>query len=77
MAANVLSSARAVKMSIRVVRAFVGFRQLLASNALLARKLAVLERKYDGQFAVVFTAIKELMSPRTVARRRIGFHPAR
>lgn len=33
-------------MSLHVVRAFVGLRELMASNAALARKLNELERKY-------------------------------
>jgi len=37
MAANVLSSERAVRASVEVVRAFVRLRQVLASNAELAR----------------------------------------
>src|SRR6266545_4398628 len=39
MAANVLSSERAVQASVAVVRAFVRLRQMIASNAELARKL--------------------------------------
>jgi hypothetical protein len=68
MAATVLNSSQAIQVSIRVVRAFVGLRQLLESNARLAKKLAALERKYDGQFAVVFRAIRELMSPRAAPK---------
>lgn len=45
------------------MRAFVRLRQILASNAQLARKLAALEKKYDAQFKVVFDAIRPLMSP--------------
>ena len=74
MAATILNSSRAIYMSLRVVRAFVGLRQLLGSSAALARKLAALERRYDGQFAVVFEAIRELMTPSPQPRRRIGFH---
>jgi hypothetical protein len=73
MAANVLNSPRAVQMSILVVRAFVGFRQMLQSNADIAKKLEALEMKYDGQFEVVFQAIRELMMPPAASRKRIGF----
>jgi len=73
MAATVLNSRRAVQMSIIVVRAFVRLRQLLQSNVHLARKLDALERKYDGQFELVFEAIRELMAPPAPARKRIGF----
>ena len=77
MAANILNSARAVRMSIRVVRAFVGLRQMLQSNAELAKKLEALERKYDGQFEVVFQAIRELMAPPPASKKRIGFRAAK
>ncbi len=74
MAATILNSPRAVAMSIYVIRAFVQFRQSLASHADLARKLAALEKKYDAQFKVVFDAIRRLMAPPTKPRREIGFH---
>ena len=74
MAASVLNTPRAVEMSIFVVRAFVRLRQMLASNAELARKLAALEKKYDAQFKVVFDAIRELMTPPAPKKQRsIGF----
>ena len=74
MAANILSSPRAVAMSIYVIRAFVQFRQVLATQADLARKLATLEKKYDAQFKVVFDAIRALMTSPTKPKREIGFH---
>jgi len=74
MLANVLNSERAAQTSVMVVRAFVRLRQMLASNAELSRKLAVLENKYDAQFKVVFDAIRQLMSPPARPKREIGFH---
>jgi len=74
MLASVLNSPVAVRASIEVVRAFVRLRQMLASHEDLARKLAVLEKKYDAQFKVVFDAIRQLMTPPTPQQRRIGFH---
>lgn len=73
MAANVLNSPRAVQASVEVVRTFVRLRQMLATNADLARKLNELEQKYDRQFRVVFDAIRQLMSPPVVQRKEIGF----
>ena len=55
------------------MRTFVRLRQLLASNAKLARKLEMLERKYDAQFKVVFDAIRQLMIPPEPNKRKIGF----
>ena len=74
MLANVLNSERAAQTSVMVVRAFVKLRQMLASNAELARKLEALEKKYDAQFKVVFDAIRQLLSPPTKPKREIGFH---
>ena len=74
MLANVLNSERATQTSVMVVRAFVKLRQMLASNAELARKLAAMEKKYDAQFKVVFDAIRQLMSPPEKPKREIGFH---
>lgn len=74
MAASVLNTPRAVEMSVFVVRAFVRLRQIVSSHVELARKLAVLEKKYDAQFKVVFDAIRELMTPPEAKRMRpIGF----
>lgn len=74
MLANVLNSERAAQTSVMVVRAFVRLRQLLSSNAELARKLEAMEKKYDAQFKMVFDAIRQLMSPTETKRKEIGFH---
>lgn len=73
MAANVLSSKRAIGASVQVVRAFVRLRQMLASDAELAKKVEALEKKYDGQFKVVFDAIRKLMTPPDKPKGKIGF----
>ena len=74
MLSSVLRSKRAVLVNIQIMRSFVRLRGMLASHADLARKLDALEKKYDTQFKVVFDAIRELMTPPTPKRRRIGFH---
>lgn len=73
MAANVLNSESAVQARVQVVRAFIKLRQMLITNAELARKLSDLERKYDAQFKVVFDAIRQLMTPPVPERQQIGF----
>jgi len=73
MAANVLNSERAVEAGVQVVRAFVKLRNLLASNANLARKLNELEKRYDHQFKIVFDAIRQLMTPPASKPKQIGF----
>ena len=74
MLSSILRSDRAVHVNIEVMRAFVRLRQILASNAELARKLEALEKRYDSQFKVVFDAIRQLMtSPDPPKKRPIGF----
>jgi ORF6N domain len=77
MLSSVLRSPRAILVNIEIMRAFVQLRQMLATNEVLARKLAALEKKYDGQFKVVFQAIRELMAPPARKKRRIGFRAGR
>lgn len=76
MAATILSSPRAVEMSIYVVRAFVQLRELLASNAELARRLDELEGKlvnHDEAIIAILSAIRELTNSPAPKRRGIGF----
>jgi hypothetical protein len=73
MLSSVLRSRRAVRVNVQIIRAFVQLRRMLGVNEELGRKLAALERKYDGQFQVVFQAIRELMAPPRTPRRPIGF----
>lgn len=73
MLSSVLNSERAVKVNIEIMRAFVKLRQMISSNADLARKLEEMEKKYDAQFKVVFDAIRELMTPPDTKKRKIGF----
>ena len=73
MLASVLNSPIAVLASLQVVRTFVRLREILSTHKDLARKLNALEKKYDSQFAVVFEAVRKLMTPPTPKRRRIGF----
>ena len=44
MAANVLNSPRAIKVSVYIVRAFVKLRQMIAENKELSRKIVQIER---------------------------------
>jgi hypothetical protein len=73
MLSSVLQSPRAVQVNIEIMRAFVRLRQMLASNAELARKFDALEKKYDAQFKIVFDAIRQLMEPPEKPRKKIGF----
>jgi hypothetical protein len=73
MLSSVLHSKRAIQVNIAIMRAFVQLREMIASNKGLARRLNELEKKYDGQFRVVFEAIRELMAEPEPKSCRIGF----
>jgi len=74
MLASVLNSSVAVQASVKVVRAFVRLRKVLAASTELAEKLDALEQKYDVQFRAVFDAVRQLMKPTPIPpSRRIGF----
>jgi nitrate reductase assembly molybdenum cofactor insertion protein NarJ len=79
MLSAVLQSARAVAVSIEIVRVFVRLRKLLASHDALARKLTELESRmgdHDEKFAMVFDAIRQLIDEDRRTRRKpaIGYH---
>ena len=73
MAANVLNSRRAIEASVYVVRAFAKMREALATHKEFVQRLDEMEGKYDRQFKVVFNAIRALMEPPKIPRRRIGY----
>jgi len=78
MLASVLNSAIAVQAIVRVVRAFVRLREMVAANAQLAAKLEELERRFDSHdeaIANLFATLKRLLEPTDAPKRReIGFH---
>jgi hypothetical protein len=78
MAANVLSSQKAVRMSVFVVRAFIRMRELLVDRKALAEKLAELDARvgdHDQQLAAIIQAIRQLAAPDgPIHGRRIGFN---
>ena len=62
MLSSVLRSKQAVQVNVEIMRAFVRLREILSSQTKLAQRLDELEKKYDGQFRVVFDAIRQLMA---------------
>jgi len=78
MAASILNSARAVQVSLYIVRAFVALRRAVAEHKELSQKMTQLERQlsdHDEKIIAIIKAIKELAGPKSVPKkRRIGFH---
>jgi hypothetical protein len=83
MTANILNSPDAVRMSIFVVRAFIGMRELLGSTKELARQLAALEKKltarldrHEVAIVEVLRRAMDILDPPPMPeppRRQIGF----
>jgi hypothetical protein len=78
MLASVLNSDVAVQASVRVVRAFIKLREMVAANAQLASKLEELERRLDSHDEAIvdlFAVLKRLLEPpEPKTKREIGFH---
>lgn len=87
MASTVLNSARAVDVSIYVVRAFVRLRDAAVQHKDLAERLSSLEEKTDAlatqhdtfsrntriQLRQVFDTLRDLVTPPDIPRQPIGF----
>lgn len=76
MAATVLNSAKAIEMSVLVVRAFIQLREMLSTHKELAAQLEALERTvstHDQAIAGLINAIRELMRTPDTKSRSIGF----
>jgi len=73
MLSSILKSSRAIQVNIQIMRTFTKLRTIISSNRSLANRMSQLETKYDGQFKVVFDAIRRLIEPAKKTQRKIGF----
>jgi hypothetical protein len=84
MAANVLNSPQAVRMSVFVVRAFVRMREMFGGSRGLAHKLAALEKELKSRLVIheaaivdILQRVLQILNPPPLPeppRRQIGFH---
>jgi len=78
MAANILNSARAVAMSVYVIRAFVKMREDLAANAAILKRLAEIDKTlllHDGALRDIYQKLRPLLEPPpSPPKPEIGFH---
>lgn len=78
MAANVLNSPEAVKMSVYVVRAFIKQRELLMAQSDVLKKLAKMDAKllqHDDALRVIWQELQPLLTPPPgPPKPSIGFH---
>jgi hypothetical protein len=78
MAANILRSDRAVRMSVFVVRAFVRLREHVAANTAVMARLAEIDKtllQHDAALRDLYRKLLPLLQPRAdPPKRRIGLH---
>ena len=80
MLSAVLRSKRAVQMSIAIVRAFIGLREMIASSKDLAARIEKLESDRGQHASVINIIVEEIKSMKALpppAKKRIVFHANR
>ncbi|MCR4278882.1 MAG: ORF6N domain-containing protein [bacterium] len=73
MLSSILKSKRAIHVNIQIIRIFTKLRELISENEDLKRKIEALENRYDGQFKIVFDAIRRLTNNDESPPSEIGF----
>ncbi len=73
MLSTVLNSERAINVNIQIMRIFSKLRELLLSHKDLQNKIEKLEQKYDGQFKIVFEALRQLIQEEEKPKEKLGF----
>lgn len=73
MLSSVLNNERAIQVNIQIVRTFTKLREMIATHRDLQRKVEEMEKKYDKNYKVVFTAIAKLLDTKSVPAKPIGF----
>ncbi|MBM3857064.1 MAG: ORF6N domain-containing protein [Verrucomicrobia bacterium] len=77
MAASVLNSPQAIKMSVAIIKTFVNLRRMAFSIEELSQRIKILEKGFQNhgeQFAALFETIHQLLIPPDPSNREIGFH---
>ena len=73
MLSSVLRSKRAIAVNIAIMRTFVKLREILATNAVLRRKIESMERKYEEQFKLIFNVLSKMVMTDSKPKSQIGF----
>ncbi len=78
MLSSILNTPVAIEASIRIARAFIRLRDVVASNKELAQKMEEMERRlssHDARIMELFEAIRELAALPDPQTKQIGFRP--
>ena len=76
MLSSILNSKQAIQVNIQIIRIFTRMRKILATNKEIIQKINQLESrtyKNDEDIKLIFKVLKQLLSPPTSPRRKIGF----
>jgi hypothetical protein len=83
MLSSVLNSETAIEVNIKIIRVFTRMREMLFTHKDILLKLEQVERKalkqdsrlnkHEREMRIIFTALKELLNPKTEPIRKIGF----
>ena len=74
MLSSVLNSERAIQVNIQIMRTFTKIRKMLTTHKELKEKIEAMEKKYDKNFKVVFSAIAQLIKEDVKPKNKIGFN---
>jgi hypothetical protein len=78
MLSSVLKSEVAIQVNIQIIRLFTRMRELLSTSQDILFKLADIEKRVnlsEENIQAIFNCLKELLTPPTVERNKIGFKP--
>jgi phage regulator Rha-like protein len=78
MLSGVLNSRVAIQVHIQIIRIFTKMREMLMTNKDILLKLEKMEKDVTSNkqdIAMIFQALKQLLSEPTKPRKRIGFKP--
>jgi len=72
----VLSSKRSIEVNIRIVRVFTRLKEMVLTHKDILLKLEQMESqvvKNSKEIQMIFSALKQLLNPPQVSRRKVGF----
>jgi hypothetical protein len=76
MLSSILNSERAITVNIQIIRIFTKLRKMLLTHKDILLQLERLEKrvsKNSGDIQLIFSALKRLLTPPPIPRKRIGF----
>ncbi|MCK9640175.1 MAG: ORF6N domain-containing protein [Prolixibacteraceae bacterium] len=72
----VLNSKRAIEVNIKIIRVFTRLKEMVLTHKDILLKLEQMESqlfKNSKEIQVIFSALKQLLNPAQVSRRKVGF----